>query len=89
MNQKSDQYENQDNNLLQLYQDEQQQRNQLIDLMEFNIDKLKFPSFNARNSLVSDLDTRITNIFSTPLVPGPASSFSAIYTALKQYQKIS
>ena len=35
------------------------------------------------------MDTRITNIFSTPLVPGPASSFSAIYTALKQSQKMS
>ena len=50
--------------------------------MEFNIDKLKFPSFSAMNSLVSDVDTRITNIFSTSVVPGPASSFSAIYTAL-------
>ena len=72
MNEKGDQYDNQDND-------------QLMDLMEFNIDKLKFPSFNAMNSLVSD----VTNIFSTQLVPGPASSFSAIYTAQKQSQKIS
>ena len=88
MNKKGDEYENQDNNLLQLHQDEQHD-NQLMDLMEFNIAKLKFPSFNAMNSFVSDVDTRITNIFSKPLVPGPASSFSAIYTALKQSQKIS
>ena len=41
------------------------------------------------NSLVSDVDNRIRNLVSTSLVPGPASSFSAIYTALKQSQKIS
>ena len=83
MNKKGEEYENQENNLLQLHQDEQPE-NQLMDVMEFNIDKLEFPSFNAMNSLVLDVDTRITNIFSTPLVPGPESSFSAIYTALKQ-----
>ena len=46
------------------------------------LEKLVLPSFSATNSLVCNVDTTLTNIFSSPLIPGPASSCSAIYTAL-------
>ena len=54
-----------------------------------DISELKLPSFAATNSLVLKIDTTLTNIFSTPLVPGPASSYSAIYTALMRAQNVS
>ena len=47
------------------------------------------PSFSATDSVLSDADTSLANIFNTPLVPGPASSYSAIYTALMRSQSIS
>ena len=50
-------------------------------LRKKGLSDLKLPSFAATNSLVLDIDTTLTNIHSTPLIPGPASSFSAIYTA--------
>ena len=53
-----------------------------------DISELKLPSFAATNSLVLKIDTTLTNIFSTPLVPGPASSYSAIYTALMRAQNV-
>ena len=50
---------------------------------------MKLPSFAATNSLALNIDTTLTNIFSTPLIPGPASSYSAIYTALIRAQNVS
>ena len=46
------------------------------------------PSFAALNSLIKDIDLGIANIFAIPLIPGPASSYSAIYTALMKAQGI-
>ena len=40
------------------------------------------PSFSVPNSLVCNADLTRTNNYSAPLIPGPASSYSAIYTAL-------
>ena len=54
-----------------------------------NTTGLCLPSFNATNSLISDVDTTLTNIFATPLIPGSASSYSAIYSALIRAQHIS
>ena len=51
-------------------------------------EELVLPSFGATNSLVSDTDITITNIFTTPLVPGPASSWSALFTALMRVKNI-
>ena len=49
--------------------------------------KLKIPSFAAVNSLVQDdINIGLTNVFKTPLVPGPASSYPAIFTALMRAQ---
>ena len=50
---------------------------------------LSLPSFGATNSLLSNVDNTITNVFTTPLIPGPASSYSAIYTALVTGKNIS
>ena len=44
---------------------------------------------SATNSLVCNADLTRTNIYSTPLIPGPASSYSAIYTALIRAYNIS
>ena len=55
-------------------------------LRKKGLSDLKLPSFAAKNSLVLDIDTTLTNIHSTPLIPGPASSYSAIYTALMRAQ---
>ena len=49
---------------------------------------LVLPSSAALNSLVRDIDLSITNVFTIPLIPGPASSYSAIYTALMKAQGI-
>ena len=56
--------------------------------LEKPLENLCIPSFSATNSVLSDVDTSLTNIFNTPLVPGPASSYSAIYTALMRSQSI-
>ena len=53
-----------------------------------DLSNLKLPSFAATNSLVLNIDKTLTNVFSTPLIPGPASSYSAIYTALMRAQSI-
>ena len=53
-----------------------------------DLSNLKLPYFAITNSLVLNIDTTLTNIFSTPLIPGPASSYSAIYTALMRAQNI-
>ena len=53
------------------------------------IETLNIPPFAATNSLVQkDLNTTLTDVYKTPLIPGPASSYSAIYTALKKAQGI-
>ena len=39
------------------------------------------------NSLVFNVDN--TNVFTTPLIPGPASSYNSIYTALVTGKNIS
>ena len=48
----------------------------------WNLESLCIPSFGATNSLVSVIDTTLTNIFVLPFVAGPATSTSAVYTAL-------
>ena len=48
------------------------------------------PSLSATGSVLLDsINLECTDSFTTPLVPGPASSFSAIYTGLMQEQGIS
>ena len=56
--------------------------------LEKPLENLCIPSLGATNSVLSDVDT-LTNIFNTPLVPGLASSYSAIYIALMRSQNIS
>ena len=53
------------------------------------LENLCIPSFSAIDSVLSDVDMSLTNIFNTPLVPDPASSYPAIYTALMRSQNIS
>ena len=55
------------------------------------VDGLKLPPWNAFHSvLTNDTATpKETNILHFPLIPGPAFSYSAIYTALKLSQSIS
>ena len=48
----------------------------------WSLESLCLPSFGATNSLVTEVDTTLTNIFALPFVAGPASSISAVYTAL-------
>ena len=48
----------------------------------WTLDTLKIPSFSATSSIVVSMDTTMTNIFALPFVPGPASSISAVFTAL-------
>ena len=45
---------------------------------------LKIPSWSGTNSLLSKhiKEEQLTNIFNVPLENGPASDYSAIYTAL-------
>ena len=54
-------------------------------------ERLLVPRFAAANSLVQmgQTNINITNIYKTSLIPGPASSYAAIYTALKPAQGIS
>ena len=47
------------------------------------------PPFSVTNSLVCNAHLTRTNIYSTPLIPFPASSYSAIYTALIRAHNIS
>ena len=50
---------------------------------------IEIPPFAATNSLVQKhLNSTLTEVYKTPLIPGPASSYSAIYTALKGAQGI-
>ena len=48
----------------------------------WNLDSLILPSLSATNSLVVTVDQTLTNIFPLPFVAGPASSTSAVFTAL-------
>ena len=56
-----------------------------------SLKELKIPSFSATNSIFlrNDINMTETRIFKTPLIPGPASDYSAIYTALLHAQGIS
>ena len=58
-------------------------------LRKKGLSDLKRPSFAVTNSLVLDIDTTLTNSHSALLIPGPASSYSAIYTALMRAQNVS
>ena len=40
------------------------------------------PSFSATNPLVCNADLKRTNVYSTLLIPGPATFYSATHTAL-------
>ena len=63
--------------------------NKLRENIRQPIETLNIPAFAATNSLVQkDLNTTLTDVYKTPLIPGPASSYSAIYTALKKAQGI-
>ena len=59
-----------------------------VSASQFDV-KTLLPSFSATNSLIKDIDLGITNVFTIPLIPGPFSSYSATYTALKKAQGIS
>ena len=61
----------------------------IMQTMKLPLNTLQLPSFAGTNSLFHDINTNITNIFKTPLIPGPASSYKAIYTALMRAQGIS
>ena len=50
--------------------------------------ELVLPSFGATDSLVTDTNITVTNIFTTPVVPGPASSWSALFTAMMRVKNI-
>ena len=55
-----------------------------------SLKELKIPSFGATNSVLrKDINLKKTNIFKTPLIPGSASDYGSIYTALMQAQGIS
>ena len=55
-----------------------------------SLKELKIPSFSATNSVLrKDINLKKTNIFKTPLIPGPVSDYGSIYTALMQAQGIS
>ena len=43
--------------------------------LEKLLENLCIPSFSATNSVLSDVDTSLSNIFNTPLLPGPASLY--------------
>ena len=58
--------------------------------LENSLRDLKIPSFSATNSVLrKDINLKKTNIFKTLLIPGPASDYGSIYTALMQAQRIS
>ena len=55
-----------------------------------SLKELKIPSFSATNSVLrNNINLKKTNVFKTPLIPGPASDYSSIYTALMKAQGIS
>ena len=54
----------------------------------WTLDTLCLPSFAATNSLVANQEISLTNIFSLPFVAGPASSISAVYTALDTAHRV-
>ena len=56
----------------------------LEETLQLSFKSLILTSFSATSSLLADVDLTLTNVFATPLVPGPASDFSAIYTSLKR-----
>ena len=45
---------------------------------------LKLPSWSGLNSMISEKvsELELTNIFNLPIIPGPPSDYSAMYTAL-------
>ena len=54
------------------------------------ITHLRIPPLGGTDSLVHvGINVNMTDVFKTPLVPGPASSYKAIYTALMRAQGIS
>lgn len=55
----------------------------------WTLDSLSLPSLGATNSLVVDMDLTLTNVFPLPFVAGPASSTSAVFTALDIAHKTS
>ena len=55
-----------------------------------SLKELKIPSFSATNSVLrNNINLKKTNDFKTLLIPGPASDYSSIYTALMKAQGIS
>ena len=55
----------------------------------WNLDSLILPSLSATNSMVVSVDQTLTSIFPLPFVAGPASSTSAVFTALEIAHKTS
>ena len=46
-------------------------------------EKLEIPSFSATCSAIkTDIETTLTHVFSTPLIPGPVTDWSAVLTSL-------
>ena len=54
----------------------------------WDLNSICLPSYSATNSLVVDVDVTRTNVFSFLFVAGPASSISAVYTAIDMAHKI-
>ena len=63
----------------------------LNNIISHPIERLRILPFAATNSQLLQMcqtNINITNIYKAPLIPGPASSYAAIYTALNQPQGI-
>ena len=68
----------------------EEEATQILDYCTKNSFKdLCLPSFSGTNSIITDVDCTITNIFALPFIAGPASSTSAIYTSLVVANSIS
>lgn len=64
----------------------------LNNIISHPIERLRILPFAATNSQLLQMcqtNINITNIYKTPLLPGPASSHTTIYTTLKRVQEIS
>ena len=60
------------------------------DIPPFNLESLALPPWNAYHSVIvrNDDATPKCTFLSCPLIPGPASDYSAVYTGLKLAQSI-
>ena len=61
-----------------------------MDMASKSVNGISFPSYSAYNSIINEREAPYptANILIFPLIPGPADSYSAIYTAFKLAQKV-